>query len=195
MPLQVFEPRYLELLDDVIAGARVLGIIQPERTEEAVESPKGKDVRLRHVGCAGRVTAFQELDDGRLFVTLTGIARFTLGEEIDSGKAYRTCLVRYTDFPTDFGSDTTTEQVDRDALFAVLKSYFGAHSLNVDWNSIANAPTEQVLNVMSVVAPFGPEEKQALLEAANLKARADVLMALAKMAVASGSGDDGTTIQ
>lgn len=195
MPLHVFEPRYLTLLDDVIAGRRVLGIIQPERTEEAVESPQGKDVKLRRVGCAGRVTAFQELDDGRLFITLNGIARFTVDGEVEDDKAYRTCSVRYTDFPMDFAIDATDDQVDRDALFGKLKEYFGIHHMSVDWNAISNAPTEQVVNVLSVVAPLGPEEKQALLEAPSLKARAEVLMALAEMAVASGSGNNGTTIQ
>lgn len=195
MPLHVFEPRYLAMIDDVIAGHRVLGIIQPERTEEDVESPKGRDVKLRRVGCVGRLTAFQELDDGRLFITLSGIARFTIEGETDPGRAYRTCIVRYTDFPMDFGTDTTDSQVNREALFAKLKDYFGIHRLAVDWNAITNAPTEQVVNVLSVVAPFGPEEKQALLEAASLKARADVLMALADMAVASGSGSNGNTIQ
>ncbi len=195
LPLQVFEPRYLELLDDTISGSRVLGIIQPERTEEAVESPEGKDVALRRVGCAGRVTAFQELDDGRLFITLTGIARFTAGEELDTTKPYRTISARYTDFPMDFGADATIEQIDREALFEVLRAYFEASSLSVDWNAISNAPTEQVVNVLSVVSPFGPEEKQALLEAPSVQMRAEVLKALAEMAVASGNGGDGSTMQ
>jgi Lon protease-like protein len=195
MPLHVFEPRYLELLNDVISGERVIGIIQPERSEEAVESPAGRDVKLRKVGCVGRVTAFQELDDGRLYITISGIARFTVEGEVDNGKAYRTCRVRYTDFPMDFGTDTTAEQIERDSLFRVLKSFFDFHHMSVDWNSIGNAQSEQVVNVLAVVAPFGPEEKQALLEAASLKARADVLEALAEMAVASGSGSDGSTLQ
>lgn len=198
MPLQIFEPRYLEMLDDVISGPRVLGVIQPERTEEAVESPQGKDVKLRRVGCVGRVTAFQELDDRRLYITLTGIARFSIDDETATGKPYRTCRVRYTDFPMDFANDTTSEQVNREALFGVLKEFFEKHRMGIDWNAISSAPSEQVINVLSMVAPFGPEEKQALLEAASLQARADVLVALAEMAVASGNGNgnnSGTTIQ
>lgn len=195
LPLNVFEPRYLAMLDDVMAGNRVLGMIQPERTDAGGESPQGKVSPLKRVGCAGRVTAYQELDDGRLLITLTGIARFEVRGQVDTKKPYRVCEVGFDAFAADFAADATAEAVDRQALLRVVKSYLDTHRLRADWKAIAEAPTEFLINALSVVSPFGPEEKQALLEAPNLKARAEVLVALAEMEMAAGDGGSGTTLQ
>lgn len=194
LPLNIFEPRYLSMLDDVISGARVLGIVQPERTEGEEESPAGKSVRLRHVGCAGRLTAFQELDDGRLVVTLTGIARFDTVGEIETAKPYRICEVDYERFKDDFSAGAGEELVDRPSLLRVLKSYLDAHKLKADWKSINNAPTEFLVNSLSIMCPYGAEEKQALLEAQDLRMRAEVLMALAEMELASGESGAGGAV-
>jgi Lon protease-like protein len=194
LPLNVFEPRYLAMIEDVMAGARILGIIQPERSGGDEESPVGKTVSLRRIGCAGRVTAYQELDDARLFITLTGIARFEVRDESATAKPYRICNVAYDRFTEDFGSGLGEELVDRSRLLRVLKSYLEAHRLRTDWKAILNAPSELLVNSLSILCPYGPEEKQALLEAADLKTRAEVLMALAEMELASSESGSGTTL-
>ncbi len=191
LPLNVFEPRYLALLDDVIAGSRVLGIIQPMPGEDG-ESPPGKSIGLRRVGCAGRVTAFQELDDGRLVITLTGIARFDVVEEIATAKPYRMVHASYERFAADLNEGLGEDRVDRETLLRVLRTYLDANRLKADWNAIQRSPSELLVNALSVMSPYGAEEKQALLEADDLKARADVLVALAEMELASTSGTGGT---
>lgn len=194
LPLNIFEPRYLAMLDDVLSGSRLLGVIQPDRTDAVEESPRERGARLKKVGCAGRVTAYQELDDGRLLITLTGIARFNVVEERDVSKPYRVCRVEYGSYAGDLGLDTSSTAVDRTELLRVLKNYLEAHKLRADWKAITNAETETLINALSVVSPFGPEEKQALLEAADINARAAVLVALAEMELASSEGG-GSTLQ
>jgi Lon protease-like protein len=194
LPLDVFEPRYLAMLEDVIAGPRVLGMIQPERCGGGEESPVGKTVPLRRVGCAGRVTAYQELPDNHLMVTLTGVARFEVCDEPATAKPYRICNVSYERFSEDFKAGTDEELVDRTHLLRVLKSYLQAHDLRADWKAIVKAPCELLVNSLSILCPYGPEEKQALLEAADLKARAEVLTALAEMELASSESGSGGTL-
>lgn len=195
LPLNVFEPRYLSLIDDAVSGSRVIGIIQPMgREDDDGESPESKSVGLRRVGCAGRITSYQELDDGRLMVTLTGVARFEVLDEAVTAKPYRTGSVSYDRFAPDFSIGLGEDQVDRINLLRVLKSYLETNRLRADWNAVQRASSEFLINVLSVMCPYGPEEKQALLEAADLKTRADVLVALAEMELASG-GDPGTTLQ
>lgn len=195
LPLSVFEPRYLAMLDDVMSGARVLGVIQPLSTgEPAIESPAGKSVGLKPVGCAGRVTSYQEVDDGRLLITLTGISRFETIDEAATTKPYRTFSVSYDAFVADFSEGHGEDLVDRDNLLRVLKTYLDANRLVADWGSISRASNEILVNALSVMAPYGPEEKQALLEAPDLKRRAEVLVALAEMELAS-STDPGGTLQ
>lgn len=193
LPLSVFEPRYLAMLDDVMSGARILGIIQPLVTSEtAPESPAGKALGLKRIGCAGRVTSYQELDDGRLLITLTGICRFDTLDEAVTSNPYRTLSISYDRFAHDFADGQGEEQVDRANLLRVLKSYLEANRLSADWNSITRASNEILINALSVMSPYGPEEKQALLEASDLKTRAEVLVALAEMELASSAGSGGT---
>ncbi|MDX2308604.1 MAG: LON peptidase substrate-binding domain-containing protein [Hyphomicrobium sp.] len=195
LPLNVFEPRYLEMLNDVMAGGRVLGIIQPGRGGPlGNESPEGKSVDLKTVGCAGRVTSYQELDDGRLMITLTGIARFDIVDEAATGRPYRIVTASYDRYARDFTPGLGEEQVDRPNLLRVLKAYLETNKLDADWNSIQRASSETLINALSIMAPYGPEEKQALLEAGDLKERAEVLVALAEMELAAGGGS-GSTIQ
>jgi Lon protease-like protein len=193
LPLQVFEPRYLAMLDDVLASHRLLGIIQPDGGGE--ESPAGKAGALRKIGTVGRVVAFQELDDGRLLVTLTGIARFEVTGEIESAKPYRTVEISAARFAADFEVGRGEDAVDRQALLKALKAYLEARNLRVDWGAVSRSSTESLVNSLSIVSPYGTEEKQALLEAADLKARAEMLVALAEMELAAGSGGSGSTLQ
>jgi Lon protease-like protein len=194
LPLNIFEPRYLALVEDVMAGSRILGMIQPERSGGDEESPVGKTAPLRRVGCTGRVTAYQELEDARLVITLTGIARFEVLDEPATAKPYRICNVAYDRFTEDFSSGVGEELVDRSSLLRVLKNYLEAHRLRTDWKAILNAPSELLVNSLSILCPYGPEEKQALLEAADLKTRAEVLMALAEMELASSESGSGSTL-
>lgn len=193
LPLSVFEPRYLAMLDDVMSGARILGIIQPLVTQEgAPESPVGKQIGLKRIGCAGRVTSYQELDDGRLLITLTGVSRFEIVDEAVTSKPYRIMSVAYDRYAPDFSEGLGEEHVDRDNLLRVLKNYLEANRLSADWNSISRASNEILINALAVMCPYGPEEKQALLEAADLKMRSEVLVALAEMELASSAGSGGT---
>ena len=194
LPLNVFEPRYLDMLNDVISGARVLGIIQPVRAGATVEreSPEGKDFDLHTVGCVGRVTSYQELDDGRLAITLTGIARFEIVSEAATSSPYRIMSVSYDRFARDFTSGLGEEQVDRGNLLRVLKSYLEQNRLEADWPAIERASSESLINALSIIAPYGAEEKQALLEAPDLRSRGEVLVALAEMEIAASGGSGGT---
>ncbi len=194
LPLSIFEPRYLDMIEDVLAGQRVFGIVQPERSESDEESPAGKAVGLRPIGCVGRLTAFQEVADSRVLVTMTGIARFDLRSEVSTEKPYRVFDVDYAPYDDDFQHGAGEEAVDRNNLLRVLKAYLEAHKLKADWRSILSAPTEYLVNSLSIVCPYGPEEKQALLEAAVLKTRADVLMALAEMELASNESGSGGAV-
>lgn len=195
LPLNVFEPRYLAMIDDVMSGSRIIGILQPEGSdEEDGESPVDKSAGLRNVGCAGRVTAYQELDDSRIMITLTGIVRFSCIGEAESGKPYRVMSVSYDQFATDLKEGLGEERVDRQNLLRVLRSYLDANGLKTDWSAIQRASNEFLINALSVMCPYGPEEKQALLEAKDLQSRADVLVALAEIDLAS-NGSSGSTLQ
>jgi uncharacterized protein len=196
LPLNVFEPRYLSMLEDVMSGQRVIGILQPAGSgdDDDVESPKDKSLVLRRVGCAGRVTSYQELDDGRLVITITGIMRFECIDEAETGTPYRVMSVSYDRFAKDLTEGLGEELVDRQNLLRVLKNYLDANRLKTDWAAIQRASNEFLINALSVMCPYGPEEKQALLEATDLKMRADVLIALAEMELASNGGA-GSTLQ
>ncbi|HRN89409.1 LON peptidase substrate-binding domain-containing protein [Hyphomicrobium sp.] len=191
LPLNIFEPRYLEMIDDVMSGARMIGIVQPASDGDE-ESPLGKAVALRRIGGAGRVTSYQELDDGRVAISITGVSRFEIVGEAETGKAYRAATVSYDCFAGDLTRGLGEEQIDRERLTRALKSYLHRNNLKTDWSVIDRAPSEFLINALSVMCPYGPEEKQALLEARDLKTRADVLVALAEMELATGSGPDGT---
>jgi uncharacterized protein len=196
LPLNVFEPRYLAMIDDCMSSTRIIGIIQPKSNSEAGEreSPLGKSVNLKTIGCAGRVTSYQELDDDRLIITITGLCRFEIIGEAETGKPYRTMSVSYDRFASDLTPGLGEERVDRSKLLTVLKSYLSANRMDADWSAIERAPSETLVNALSVMSPYGPEEKQALLEAKDLAARSDVLVALAEMELASRGGS-GTTLQ
>lgn len=195
LPLNIFEPRYLEMLDEVLAGNRVIGIIQPRGGCDDQESPEGKTTPLRQTGCAGRLTAFSETDDGRVLITLIGLARFDIVEEIRTQKPFRSCRVNYQPYAADFVRGHGQDAVDWERLLRVLKIYLAARRMTADWPSIERSPAELLVNTLAMISPYGPEEKQALLEAPDLKERAEVLMALAEMELAAPEDGSGTSLQ
>lgn len=190
LPLNVFEPRYLTMVDDLLAGERIIGIVQPLAADE--ESPPSKGHPLRQTGCAGRVTSYTETDDGRALITVTGICRFDIVDELRSLKPYRLCEVSFLPYQKDLVRGHGQESVDWKRFLAVLRSYLDARNLTADWQSIQRSPMELLINTLSIISPYGPEEKQALLEAPDLKARSEVLMALAEMEIASPGGGAGS---
>jgi Lon protease-like protein len=170
--LNVFEPRYLNMVDDALGGERLIGIIQPATGEDGEPVPQ-----LADVGTVGRITAFSETEDGRYLITLTGVCRFDYEQELEAGTPYRQALVNYEPFTGDF-RQANDAGIDRMALIASLKRYASLHGFNVDWNSVEQAPTETVINVAAQLCPFDAAAKQALLEAVSLEERAQALVAL-----------------
>jgi Lon protease-like protein len=192
LPLNVFEPRYLAMVEDAIAGDRLIGIVQPLPAEE--ESPAAKGFPLRATGCVGRLSAFSETDDGRLLITLTGVCRFDIVGETQTAKPYRICDASYRPYENDLIRGHGQDAVDWLKFVEVLRAYLDARKLTADWDSIQRSPTELLINTLSMISPYGPEEKQALLEAADLKARAEVLIALAEMEIAAPGSGTGTSL-
>ena len=197
LPLNIFEPRYLQMVEDVMSTSRVLGMVQPTGSgeEEDQESPVSRTAPLRRIGCAGRITSYQELDDDRLLISLSGIARFEVVDEVELAKPYRVCTVSYERFVGDFTPGAGEDQVDRKALLGALKAFLQSRGLKADWAAVSKTPTEALVNSLAMVNPYGSEEKQALIEAADLKTRADMLVALAEMDIKAGSRGPGSTLQ
>ncbi len=197
LPLNIFEPRYLQMVDDAMSTSRVLGIVQPAGSgeEEDQESPVSRTAPLRRIGCAGRITSYQELDDGRFLISLSGIARFEVIDEVELAKPYRVCTVSYERFVGDFMPGAGEDQVDREALLGALKAFLQARGLKADWAAVGKTPTETLVNSLAMVNPYGSKEKQALIEAPDLKTRAEMLVALAEMEIKAGSRGPGSTLQ
>lgn len=197
LPLNIFEPRYLELVDDALSGDRLIGMIQPVTNDEEgdEESPQSRSVPLRRVGCVGRITAFQETDDGRILITLTGISRFAILNEETALTPYRVANVEFAKYKDDLTQGSGEEDVDRERLLTVLKRYLEANDLKTDWQNVMSSSSEFLVNTLSMISPYGAEEKQALLEAHDLSARADVLIALAEMELAARDDGSSSTVQ
>lgn len=190
LPLNIFEPRYLAMLDDALrSDHRLIGMVQPY--EDPAPPP-----RLHRIGCAGRVTSLSETEDGRYLIALTGVSRFRIEDELEGFTPYRRVRVDWTDFAEDLGPP---RERDREAVAAfcrkefltLLRCYFNAVRLGCDWDSLREAEPELLVNSLSMMCPFSIEEKQALLEAPCLADRAETLMALMRFAIASGGGDEG----
>ncbi|MGL4975436.1 MAG: LON peptidase substrate-binding domain-containing protein, partial [Bosea sp. (in: a-proteobacteria)] len=160
MPLNIFEPRYMAMIDDALMGHRCIGIIQPDGDDEGKTVPA-----LQKVGCLGRITQLAETGDNRYMLTLTGVSRFRLVEELSVTTPYRQARAAYEPFISDFVARAGEEDVDRRALLAALKSFAEANELKIDWKGVNDAPNEALVNALSMMCPFGPREKQALLEA------------------------------
>jgi Lon protease-like protein len=188
MPLNIFEPRYLAMVDDSFRdGHRLIGMIQPDISH----SPNEDKPTLFGVGCVGRMTQLAETGDGRYILELTGISRFKVVEEMSVLTLYRQCKVDYFPFVDDFTARKGEEAVDREALLAVLADFLKANKLTVDWEGIESAPNEALVNALAMMSPYGPAEKQAMLEAPDLKTRAEILVAITQIDLAKKrtSGD------
>jgi Lon protease-like protein len=182
LPLSIFEPRYLAMVDDALSGERLIGMIQPSGGEEASDAwPE-----LCAVGCLGRLTQFAETGDGRCFITLAGVARFRVVGEMPTNKLYREARVDYSDFANDFHEGEGESAVDRPGLLTALRKFAEANKFKVDWDDIKSASNEALVNGLSMLSPYGVKEKQALLEASDLKARAEMLVAITQMELARG---------
>lgn len=189
MPLNIFEPRYLEMIDDTLTSDRVIGMIQPSLDGTLCASG---EPALCEVGCLGRLTSFSETGDGRYLITLDGICRFRVNKEIRTKSHYRKCSV--THFIGDLTEDDGKE-VDRAALLHTFRAYLDANDLEADWESIRRAENCTLVNALSMMSPYGPAEKQALLEAPDLKTRAETLIAITEIALAREAGEEGTNLQ
>lgn len=181
MPLNIFEPRYLAMIDDALRdGHRLIGMIQPE---SAHESARAKP-QLFKIGCVGRITQFAESGDGRYIIELTGVARFRIEDELKVKTDYRQAKVTYAPFTEDFVARKGEDEVDREALLRALTDFMKVNDMKADWEDIEQAPTEALVNGLSMMSPYGPPEKQALLEAPDLKTRAELLIAITEIEIA-----------
>jgi Lon protease-like protein len=169
LPLNIFEARYLQMVNDALRGDRLIGMIQPKH-----------DNQLYDIGCAGRITSYQETDDGRMLITLTGVCRFKIINEIQNDKLYRTMNVNWDEFKDDMNAPDQFN-IDRKHLCGILKLYFEQHDMSMDWSSIDIVGCEKLMNMLSIICPLEPNEKQALLETKCEHKRADLLIKLLRM--------------
>ncbi|RTL53960.1 MAG: peptidase S16 [Bradyrhizobiaceae bacterium] len=192
MPLNIFEPRYLEMIDDSLRdGHRIVGMIQPDTTHSRSEAAPS----LFRIGCAGRITQFAETGDGRYVLELTGIARFKVVEELKVLTPYRQCKVDFFSFVDDFTARKGEDEVNRQAVLDALTDFLKANELKVDWDGINAAPNEALVNALAMMSPYGVAEKQALLEAPDLKTRAEILIAVTQMELAKKQTPGDSTLQ
>ena len=185
LPLHIFEPRYLAMLDDALKTPhRLIGMVQSR------EVPGSNERRLHAIGCAGRVTQFSETEDGRYMITLSGISRFRIKQEVSGFTPYRRCDVSWDGFGADLGPTEVDAGFDRPRFLDLLGRYFDAMSLSTDWDSMKEAEDELLINSLSMLCPFPPEEKQALLEAPSLSTRRETLVTLIEFALRGGGPEE-----
>ena len=188
LPLNIFEPRYLNMIDDAMAGDRIIGLIQPAGGPPSLPS-------LTAVGCAGRITSFAETSDGRYLVTLTGVCRFRVTTEMPSQAPYRQIRAAFGEYESDL-TVPLGEPFDRETFLSALKAYLERRQLEIDWETADAAPQEALINSLSMALPFEPAEKQALLEAPTLDDRCLTLTALMQIDAAEpGDGDSPISMQ
>jgi uncharacterized protein len=184
LPLHIFEPRYLAMIEDCMkTPERLIGMIQP------YDAP-GEAGKLHSIGCAGRLSAFSETEDGRYMVTLCGISRFRVVREVEGFTPYRRCEVSWTGFDRDRGQPEKDDGLDRETFMALLGRYFRSRGLSTDWESIREAEDELLINSLSMLVPFEPEDKQALLEAPTLVTRRETLITLLEFSLRGGDVDE-----
>lgn len=184
LPLHLFEPRYLQMFDDALkTETRLIGMVQP------YEGPNGSE-QLHHIGCAGRITAFSETEDGRYMITLSGVSRYRIKNEIDGFTPYRRCKVDWTGFERDIGLPEVDDAWDRTAFMDDLGRFFEDENLSTDWDGLMEAEDELLINSLSMLCPFEPEDKQALLEAPSLTTRRETLATLIAFALRGGSVEE-----
>jgi Lon protease-like protein len=191
LPLNVFEPRYLRMVDDALSAGRVIGMIQPDASRG--KTPSGP--ALYRVGCLGRLTSFSETDDGRYLITLTGVIRFWVQVELEVSRGYRRVRADLSRFRGDLPGaleENPAAPMDRGAVLAALRAYFGARGFDANWEAIEEMPDSTLVSTLAMVCPFEPAEKQALLEAPTEPERVQTLLSLLRMgAHADDAGSSG----
>ncbi|AGB43448.1 LON peptidase substrate-binding domain-containing protein [Mesorhizobium sp. CO1-1-7] len=190
MPLNIFEPRYLQMVDEAVAGSRLVGVIQPGLNGALREDGEPE---LCNVGCIGRIIAFSETGDGRYLISLQGVCRFRVAHELTVKTPFR--QAKPAPFLADLDEEQAADEIDRPALLRAFRAYLQANDLEADWESVSRAENAMLVNALSMMAPYGPAEKQALLEAADLKTRAETLIAITEMTLARENEDFGSSLQ
>lgn len=185
LPLHIFEPRYLAMLDDTLKTShRLIGMVQPR------EVPGSNSNKLHSIGCAGRVTAFSETEDGRYMITLSGASRYRIKREVGGFTPYIRADVDWSGFERDLGHAEKDDGIDRQHLMEILKRFFEAKGLSTDWDSLKEADCELLINSLSMLCPFELEDKQALLEAPSLRTRRETLVTLIEFALRGGNNEE-----
>ena len=188
LPLNIFEPRYLEMIEDAMKSDKYIGIIQP-----SISKKENSDTE--EVGCLGKISTYVENDDGTLIVKLTGVCRFNINEKLDSDTAYNQMRVSYNQFKDDLKLNDPIKSIDRDKLLNVISDYLNVNDLTTDWSVITDTDTEILINAFAMLSPFSSEEKQALLEAKNIENRSEILIALSEISIASRNDKKNNFIQ
>jgi len=183
LPLNIFEPRYLAMTRDALAGERLIGMVQPSNPAGSGSNPP-----VYPTGCAGRITSFAETEDGRFLITLTGTSRFRIREELPLLEGYRRVVPEWREFARDLENEDEAG-FDRDRLLRGLRAYFRQHQISADWDAVTAVPGERLVTSIAMICPFEPSEKQALLEAPDLDERARLLTAIVEMAVLNRPSD------
>ncbi|MEM5469710.1 LON peptidase substrate-binding domain-containing protein [Celeribacter marinus] len=180
LPLHIFEPRYLQMIEDCMkTPERLIGMVQPIGA-----------TRLSAIGCAGRLTAFSETEDGRYMITLSGVSRFRVGDDVTGTSPYLKFTANWDSFSADLGRIEHDSGLDRDRFMALLSRYFASEGLDTDWDDLGEADDEMLINSLSMLSPFEPEDKQALLEAPSLSTRRETLVTLMEFALHGGTNEE-----
>lgn len=187
LPLNIFETRYLQMIDDVLkTDHRLIGMIQTRDVPSDIGDPP-----LHQIGCAGRITSFTETDDGRYLISIKGISRYRILDTKTGFKPYLTADINWVDFERDLGAEETDSSFDRPKFLKLLGSYFEANELLTDWVNLKDATEELLINSLSMMCPFDPEERQALLESPCLKTRREMVATLMEFSLRSLNDDEG----
>ena len=187
LPLNIFEPRYLKMFEDSLGKGRLIGILQPLEPQDDDSHPP-----LAQVGCLGRITSFSETDEGRIIVSLTGVTRFRVAQELDVLTPYRQIKADYKPYESDLVSEVGSFDVNRDGVLDELRRYLDLNGMQADWEAIESSGNEALVNSLCIISPYGPQEKQAMLEAVTLGERAEILIALTEMVLAQLSQSGGS---
>jgi Lon protease-like protein len=186
LPLNIFEPRYLAMVFDALAGHRMIGMVQPQQpggyAGDGLPVPDGPP-KVHRIGCAGRIVSFSETEDGRLLLALAGVCRFETARELEPAQGgYRRVSAMFGPYRADLDAADELVALDRERLMAALAAFFKARNLSTDWDAVKQAADRNLVTSLSMVLPLGPAEKQALLEAADTNARAKLLVGFLEMA-------------
>ena len=193
LPLNIFEPRYLAMVDHAVRTDRLIGMVQPALRQDATDTAAVEEPELCEVGCLGRITAHQETGDGRLMIGLSGVCRYRIVEETDGKDGYRRAKI--SPFVKELQSEDDGANVDRDALLDTFRNYLDANGMEADWESITETDNDTLVTALCMMSPYGPAEKQALLEAPDLKSRAETLIAITEIELAKASNEAGSRLQ